>query len=156
MKYGKEATFEHASQIVSALETVRKAVADREHKWHIEKLIVYANGLFERAPFQPGDRVRLSVTPTITTDVRWGWLGAKHFLVAGALGTVHEVDFRDGHFCAGVAWDDESWIRHSTNERVPVDPQKRSLYTLWDTQIERVNDTTEANENQLPAEEETG
>ena len=78
--------------------------------WHFPRYRAFARALFDRSPIKVGARVRLTRTPDITVEKRWGWMGAKHFLVEGALAAVDEVDFSDGKFSAGLCFDDESWI----------------------------------------------
>lgn len=135
----KEKTFEHIDKVLAAVDSFTNAVSYSEHKWHWSKLRVYAEALFARGPFKPGDRVCLTETPEITKEKSWGWLGSKHFLVTGALGTVHSVDFYDDHFCADIYWDDESWIDFQGVKHMEH-PEDRSLYRLWDTQLRRVSD----------------
>lgn len=132
-------TFEHFDGIFSALEGLKKA-AGSSHGWHWEKMRYYAEALFERGPFKPGDRVRLLVTPEINEKTSWGWLGAKHFLVKGALGTVKHVDYSKGHFRADVIMDDESHLdRDGVKHMIPL--EKRGLFCFWDTDIEKVEGT---------------
>ena len=134
---GKEGTFEVVGKTLDAVDALTEAVRNSEHAFHWKKLREYAEGLFTRAPFQVGDRVRLTKTPEITEKKAWGWLGGKHFLVKGAMATVKHVDFWDGHFNAMLIFDDESWIDYQGVEH----PRDRpSLYTFWETGIERVTD----------------
>jgi hypothetical protein len=115
--------------------TAEKLAAVQELGWHVGKLREYAKGLFERAPFRVGDRVRLTKTPEITKEKAWGWLAAKHYLIKGAEGLVHEVDFHDGLFQASIFVDDETWI-DSEGEKHPC--TEKHLYCFWEGQIERV------------------
>jgi hypothetical protein len=52
--------------------------------------VEYLLGRF--SPFKIGDTVELIETPEITEKIAWGWLGAKHYLKAGATGRVLSVD----------------------------------------------------------------
>lgn len=70
--------------------------------------LAMVDGLIERAPFHEGDRVSLKRAPEIGPES--GWLGCKHFLVQGAVGTVRTVEFYDSRFTFMVTFDDESWI----------------------------------------------
>jgi len=85
--------------------------------FHAEKAwLADIETLWMLCPFKVGARVRLRETPVISVEKCHGWLGAKHFLVAGALGTVHEVKFYDGLFVIGVVFDDETWMDPNTRE----------------------------------------
>jgi hypothetical protein len=138
MTEGNKKTFEHVDKVIAAVNTFADVVRYSEHKFHWERMQTYARALFDRAPFKPGDRVRITKDPNITQEKSWGWMGAKHFLVVGALGTVRYVDFYDGHFCADVIWDDESWISSTDKTLHPVPLEDRALYRFWETKIERV------------------
>lgn len=134
---GREATLEHFDEVLSAIETFKSATRSHEHDWHWKKLRAYAEGLFQRAPFKPGDRVQLTKTPRIDEKHAWGWLGAKHFMVKGARATVKYVDYSDGHFEAWVHFDDDSWLSFDGTKNVRK-PEERYLYHLWETSIEKV------------------
>lgn len=70
------------------------------------------------APFRVGDRVVLAETPRIDEEVAYGWLGSKHFLVAGAAGVVRSSDVRrNGQLTFDVEFDDESWVDRDGNVR---------------------------------------
>ena len=97
-------TFEHIEKVLSAITAFTNAVNPGgygEHDWHWKKLRMYADALFERAPFREGDRVRLRMTPSITPEKSWGWMHAKHFLVEGREGICRDVDYSDGMFVCG-------------------------------------------------------
>lgn len=74
-----------------------------------------ANSIWSRSPFKVGDLVKLNKTPEITKDKSWGWLGAKHFLVEGALAEVKSRQFYDGKFIFGLMFNDDSWIDYNGN-----------------------------------------
>lgn len=99
-----------ALDLVSDL--AKKMGANNHHEWgwHFPRYRAFAKALFERSPIKKGARVRLTKTPDINEKDSWGWLGAKHFLVAGAMATVADVDFSKGKFSAGLVFDDESWL----------------------------------------------
>ena len=132
---GHEKTMAHADEVLAAFDALSKVTSRSEHKWHWDKLRAYAVGLFDRAPFKPGDRVRLTRTPDITPEKAWGWMGSRHFLLKGAMGTVVSTDFSDGHFEAYVVFDDESWRDNSGVLHKPVSPAQ---YHFWETSLERV------------------
>lgn len=79
--------------------------------------------ILNESQFKVGDRVELAITPIITEETAHGWLGSKHFLVEGARGTIHEVEYRDG-FGYSVEFDEESWkdrdgvVHPTTNKHV--------------------------------------
>lgn len=133
---GKDKTFEHVGKVLDAVDSFSKAVQWSEHDWHWKKLRAYAVGLFERAPFKVGDRVRLTKTPRIDEKHSWGLMGCKHYLVEGALATVAEVDFSDGHFEAWLHFDDETW--KSSIDGQLHKPDRPALIHFWETSLERV------------------
>lgn len=141
---GAPKTFEHIDKVLTAVDTFTNAVQYSEHAWHWKKLRAYAAALFDRAPFKVGDRVRLTKTPDITPEKSWGWMGAKHFLVKGAMATVREVDFSDGHFEAWLHFDDESWISSIDGKIHPA--ERKALYHFWETYLERVATPSPSNE----------
>ena len=79
-----------------------------------------ANSIWQKCPYQIGERVMLVKTPVINAKESWGWLGAKHFLIQGATATVHQREFYDGRFIFGLYFDDETWIDHK-GKKQPVD-----------------------------------
>ncbi len=135
MSEGKDKTFEVVGKTIAAVDALSEALRNSEHAWHWKKLQEYATGLFDRAPFKAGDRVRLTVTPEINEKDSWGWMGSKHFLVKGAVATVHSVDFRDGKFNALLYFDDETW---KDDAGVLRKKDRASLYHFWETKLERV------------------
>jgi len=114
-------------------------------KWHLDKLLSLAKFAMTLCPVQVGDRIELIKTPEISKEVSWGWLGAKHFLVEGAKGTVVDIDFSDynsPHFYAYVIFDDETWIDCSTKEFHELEPGREHLYnfaTRWLRKIDESN-----------------
>lgn len=87
------------------------------------------------APFKVGDRVELAVTPKIDADTAYGWLGSKHFLVKGAVGTVRASDVRsDGRLSFEVEFDDESWIARDGTRR-PVNA--KDVYCFGERSLAR-------------------
>lgn len=96
-----------------------------------------ANTIWLRCPFSVGDRVVLTMTPEITEEKRWGWMGAKHFLVKGAVATVAEREFYDGTFKFGLKFDDDSWINSTDGSINPIEEKNRGLYYFSEKNIER-------------------
>ena len=131
----KEKMFQVVGATLDAVSTLEEAVRCNEHAYYWKRLQECAKALFERGPFKEGDRVRLTRTPEINENTSWGWIGSKHFLVAGALATVREVDFYDGRFVAGLHFDDESWI--SFDGQVHPAAEK-ALYYFDEGWLERI------------------
>jgi hypothetical protein len=132
-------TFQHIDGVLSAVKVFSEAVRSSEHDWHWKKLREYAQGLFDRAPFREGDRVRLRKTPTITEKDSWGWMHAKHFLVEGREGVAKDVDFRDGQFVCGFLPDDQTWIpEHGEKKGIPQAIESPGIYYFREEYIERV------------------
>jgi hypothetical protein len=86
------------------------------------------------AKFHTDDRVRLRRTPRIDAMRAPGWLGSKHFLVAGALGTVRDVDFRQGTFYYQIVFDAESWLDQQKVEHA-IEPAKRASYCFQEDEL---------------------
>ena len=94
-------------QLESAVRTLNGCSLE----WHLNRLLECKELLLTKyAPFKVGDRVMLTATPDINQKDSWGWMGAKHFLIRGAVGTVREVDVCAAGFRANVEFDDESWL----------------------------------------------
>ena len=74
------------------------------------------------APFKPGGRVKLTVTPEITMETAHGWMGCKHFLVKGAKATVQEVGCGEGGFYFHIVFDNETWIDMDGRMQKPTNP----------------------------------
>jgi hypothetical protein len=66
--------------------------------------------LLTLAPFQPGDRVRLTKTPEISNTVSWGWLRAKHFMKAGTVARVMDVSCDGRKFSYSLRFEEDSWL----------------------------------------------
>lgn len=122
-----------AESAVEQLRSVGKlfGVGYSAHVYSLETLVA----LFGLAKFKVGDRVRLSRAPEISSEKSWGWMGAKHFLVAGAVATVQTVEARRDPpgFCYGLTFDDESWV-DSKGDRRPVD--RPSLYVFGESSLD--------------------
>lgn len=81
--------------------------------FYVRKLTECYDLLISRyAPFKIGERVILTKTPEIGSVDRWGWLGSKHFLIKGAVGSVTFVEADGDGFRFSVVFDDDSWIDH--------------------------------------------
>jgi hypothetical protein len=88
------------------------------------------------AQFHTSDRVQLRQTPRIDEMHSPGWLGSKHFLVAGAPGTVRDVDWRNGKFYYHIVFDAESWLDSKGVERT-VDPDRHSSYSFSEDELSK-------------------
>jgi NTP pyrophosphatase (non-canonical NTP hydrolase) len=92
--------------------------------------------LAHRPVFKQGDRVVLKKAPKIEKDS--GWYGSRHFLIAGATGTVGAVDFKNAY----VRFDDESWI----DQQGKVQPcSSTHLYHFQEVQLEPIRSAAPAN-----------
>jgi hypothetical protein len=100
--------------------------------YYFNKIEEYVTALFTNfAPFQEGDRVRLTAAP----DCYGHWAGSKHFLIPGALGTVASMDYSHDQFWGSVMFDNESWI----DARGVVHPRQNAhTYTISEKLLERV------------------
>ncbi len=130
---------ERSDAMLSRLDDLRKLAADLtsdDLKFWLEQAVTARWLLRTRyAPFKVGNHVRLSKTPVITEEIAPGWLGSKHFLVAGAHGIVRTVDVSTKGLRFGVVFFDESWIdRDGVKHPVPV--QDRHVYSFQETDLE--------------------
>lgn len=123
-------------EVINNVLELNKLLSDQNCKYGIEKLIEYADGLFSKAPFKEGDRVKLIKTPTITNDISWGWLGAKHFLIEGATARVINIDFNKGKFIAGLYFDNETWLSSVDKSEQKVD--RSGLYYFSEDYLEKL------------------
>src|SRR5581483_12498613 len=97
-------TFHWAVKIAELI-TGQKSLAGSV-SYDMDRVAMFVDTLFTRfCPHRPGDRVQLREAPTITWENCPGWMSSKHFLVVGAVGTVMEVDMRDGVFGFSVVFD---------------------------------------------------
>lgn len=104
--------------------------------FYLEEICGAVEYLMDRySPIKAGDRVELIETPEISETVSWGWLSAKHFLVAGARGAVDHVECGSDGIRVYVVWDDESWIDRDGMRR-PV--SRPSLYCHREVSLKNV------------------
>jgi len=101
---------------------------------HYKYVLEGANTIWMRSPFKVGDLVRLNKTPEITEEKSWGWLGAKHFLIKGALARVETRQFYDGKFVYGLSFDEESYISPITGKVTPV--KDNGIYSFGESWLE--------------------
>ena len=115
MKYND--CVESVNTAVEKLREAEKALQQGPASYCLKQLAEYADLLFSRfAPFKPGDRVEIVNAPKLNDKDAPGWMGSKHILNRGAVGTVHEVDVRHGKFCASVAFDRNTYINMKGEE----------------------------------------
>ncbi len=141
MKYGRTASLAVARDVAASAKTAldtlsRVGISDMQ--FHLRKIEGYIAGLFARSPFQVGDTVELTKTPTITKDESYGWLPSKHFLVAGAIGRVQEIDFDDGKFVAYLTFENESWVDQHTQQVHLVEPDRRGVYSFTEEFVRKI------------------
>ena len=130
-----------ADTMLARLDDLRKLATDLtsgDLKYWLEQAVTARRLLLTRyAPFKIGDNVRLAVTPVITEDTAPGWLGSRHFLIAGAQGTVRTVFIGKSGLRFEVDFLDESWIDRDGN-RHPVDDRHRHVYSFSEAELEAV------------------
>jgi hypothetical protein len=87
------------------------------------------------APFKINDRVVLVNTPKMVQDHLHG---CRHFIIAGACGTVAETDLLpSGEIVYMVIFDDESWINLSGHiESVPL--MSRHSFMMKECDLEKI------------------
>ena len=108
-----------------------------EYRYKLDFILKTYVSLFDRfCPFKVGDRVQLKQAPEISKDVAWGWLGAKHFLIVGAVATVTSLDYRGSSFLFGLKFDDESFIGLGDKLQL-VEEDRRSIFMMSENFLER-------------------
>lgn len=121
---GYERTLDLFKMMVGQYQTVAQTVARLgapDVEYSLKKIAGYVEGLFSRAPWQPGDRARLVKTPDINAKDSWGWMGSRHILVEGREGTITSIDFRDGRFTCLWCPDNQTYISSLDGKEYPVD-----------------------------------
>lgn len=149
--YDKDKSLTDVRYAIDSLTNLVKSISAQDLKYRFDKYEGYAKALFERfAPFKPGDRVVLVETPVINEKESWGWLGHKHYLVAGAVATVKAVDYKDDQFIAEVVFDNESWLRtHGLDKNnnwvtfnppvlVPVEESKKGTFAFGEKWLKKI------------------
>lgn len=107
-------------EIIEGIKVLEKL--SQGHMNHWRYVLENACSIWLMSPFKVGDRVTLSMTPKITTEERWGWMGSKHYLIKGSIASIRERSFYGGKFIYGVTFDDESYkdldgILHPAEEK---------------------------------------
>lgn len=109
--------------------------------YYLRNLAACYEFLLTFAPYQPGDRVRLTKTPEISDRERWGWLRAKHFMKTGALARIVSVSSDGQGFDYGLEFDEDSYLDRRTNTVHPNPPGERGIYGLTAEWFERLPST---------------
>ena len=118
----------NAVQAYADLVLKLSGLLDREHMATLKHIQHYVDVLFERFPFNVGDKVVLIKTPEISDTVNPGWRGAKHFLVKGAIAHVHSVNFYKGRSRVELSFETESWISAHDGEIHPNPHNSRWVF----------------------------
>lgn len=95
--------------------------------WDLAQLRGIFTAVRKLLPCAEGGRVRLLKAPACNG----GWSRSKHFLIVGAIATVRSIEFVEGQFSANLVFDDETWIDHKGNKRLP-DHKRHYRFALPD------------------------
>lgn len=126
------------TKIMDGLKKIDEVFGGTTLTYQWRYILECANTIWDRCPFSKGDRVALTKTPDINPDTSWGWMGAKHFLVEGAVATVVDRQFYKGMFRFGLKFDNDSWIHHRDGSINPREENDRGLYYFGEKDIERL------------------
>jgi hypothetical protein len=127
---------EHIASLRPTIDQLR-SIGERwaDLLYALEKYAAAYDLLLSRyAKFQVGARVQLNATPVISETKSPGWLGSKHFLVAGAHGTVREADVRNDAFYYQVVFDLESWV-DSKGVEYFITAERRASYCFREDEL---------------------
>lgn len=132
---GYERTLDLFRLMVEQYQTAVRTIARRgasDAEYLLETIAGYIEGLFSRAPWQPGDRARLVKTPDINEKESWGWMASRHFLVEGREGVIASIDFRNGRFTCLWCPDNQTWISSMDGKERPVtEPSHYGFSEQW-------------------------
>lgn len=109
--------------------------------YYLRTLVACYDFLLTLAPYQPGDRIRLTKTPEISEKERWGWYGARHFLKAGVTGQIVDVAADGGGFSYGIVFDGETWVESFTGRVHAYPPEGRHKYGFTADWFEHLSET---------------
>jgi hypothetical protein len=135
---------EEFKKIIDGFEAMLKtaeAIADRSNcHYDTYERLKQMRGVLEwtftqGAPFKVGDRAVLRSPPEINKKDSWGWMHAKHFLVAGAVGSVADVKFYNGVWCVGFCPDEQTFKSSVTGKYEPAD---KGIYNMGAHRLEKV------------------
>lgn len=103
--------------------------------------------LTKYATFKVGDRVQLTKAPVINAAVASGWMGARHFLIPGAVATIQTVKVpQEGDLYYGLVFDEESYL-DSKDRPVLADRKHQFCFAIDYLEVASeclVKDTTDA------------
>lgn len=120
--------------IISGVKSIETLAQGNLQHW--KYVLENANSIWKRCPHKVGDIVRLTKTPDINQETSWGWMGAKHFLVEGAIATVHSREFYDGLFRFGLCFGNETWIDMNG---IKHPPDRLSIYCFSENWLKSAN-----------------
>ena len=116
-----------AAHLKAGMETLQGGPLD----FYLEKMAGSVEYLLTRfSPFKVGDLVELTETPEISDTVSWGWLGAKHYMVAGATGRVASVDCDRSGLSYSVVMDNQTYIFEGRKHPVST-PKSFAFRERW-------------------------
>jgi len=125
---------EWVNQMKEAIASVGQGWEKLRHgpaTFHLDKLAgAYCYLLARYSPYQIGQRVALTETPQIDEDHNPGWIGLKHFLVAGAKGRVVEIDCDHAGFIFNIVFDVETYLWEGAARPVAL-KHKYSFRERW-------------------------
>ena len=104
----------------------------------IERML---EGAQKIVPFKKGDVVELISTPVIDEATAWGWMGSKHFLVAGAHADVYSIQLGRGGWELDLNFHDESWISSLGEDKGKINvvaPDNRHIYSFNARDVRKV------------------
>jgi hypothetical protein len=105
--------------------------------FYLERIEEYVAALFERAPWQPGDKVRLKHALDGIAPGH-GWYGYRDTFMEGATGVVKSIDYRGRLFVAYVEFD-RTFGRDDWTEQGPVEiTENKGLFLFSESDIEKV------------------
>jgi hypothetical protein len=108
------------------------SLVKNECQYKLKNVLTSYCDLFDRfCPYKIGDEIVLTATPEISRQSAPGWLPSKHFLIAGAVGVVKSVEYKNNKFVVWVTFESQSWIWRG---KVNPTPHKH-LYHFTEDQI---------------------
>lgn len=76
-----------------------------------QALLQFKTFMETKGQFKVGDQVELNFNPVINSQVAWGWMSSRHFLIEGAKAIVKDISYRSNEFVYYLVFDnDVSWI----------------------------------------------
>ena len=104
-------------------------------QWGVDEIAKSYKSMFDRfCPYNVGDRVELTRTPSAALDPTSGWYQSRHFLKEGSHGTVMGRGYSGNNFAFDVMFDDESWM-DAKGIIHPMEPEHKHVYRIYDEQL---------------------